>query len=73
MTNLEFYRHKIAYCMDICEGMGIINGEPKVCGFGACKSCIGFNKNDQSGMECDTEKIIDWMLAEHEEENDAEY
>lgn len=65
MTNLEFYRHKISYCMDLGKGMGIINGKPKVCGFGTCKSCIGFNTNDASDMACATEKIIDWMLAEH--------
>lgn len=74
MTNLEYYRHEIAYCMDVGEGMGIINNRPMVCGFGACRSCIAGKSNEPKTDEvaCDTEKIIDWMLAEHKEESDAE-
>lgn len=74
MTNLEYYRHEIAYCMDVGCGWGVINNVPVLCGRAPCKDCILYKGRDPREDEaaCDTEKIIDWMLAEYEEGNSEE-
>ena len=67
MTNLEYFKQKIAELEENGLRIAIVQGEPVHCNVrSSCEDCYRAVKRNKI-ISCSETKLVEWVMSEHEE------